>query len=83
MTRLLPVEQARAMVVAGTPEDVAERLVPYADLGVNLFLVQDRAPFDDETLRLFAEQVAPRVRERVSIVGGSKHDEHAYSSVLL
>jgi alkanesulfonate monooxygenase SsuD/methylene tetrahydromethanopterin reductase-like flavin-dependent oxidoreductase (luciferase family) len=69
MTRLLPVEQARAMVVAGTPEDVAERLVPYAELGANLFLVQDRAPFDDETLRLFAEQVAPRVRERVSIVG--------------
>jgi alkanesulfonate monooxygenase SsuD/methylene tetrahydromethanopterin reductase-like flavin-dependent oxidoreductase (luciferase family) len=72
MTRLLPVEQARAMGVAGTPEEVAQRLVPYAERGVNLFLGQDRAPFDDETLRLFAEQVAPRVRERVSIVGGQQ-----------
>ena len=72
MTRLLPIEQARAIVVAGTPGDVAERLMPYTDLGVNLFLVQDRVPFDDETLRLFAEQVAPRVHERVSIVGGQQ-----------
>jgi alkanesulfonate monooxygenase SsuD/methylene tetrahydromethanopterin reductase-like flavin-dependent oxidoreductase (luciferase family) len=56
----------------GTPEDVAQRLVPYADRGVNLFLVQDRAPFDYEALRLFTEQVAPRVRERVSIVGGQQ-----------
>jgi hypothetical protein len=35
-------------------------------------LVQDRAPFDYDTLRHFAEQVAPRVRERVSIVGGQQ-----------
>ena len=45
-------------------------------------LVQDRAPFDYDTLRLFAEQVAPRVRERVSIVGGaaSKTTMHTVQS---
>jgi alkanesulfonate monooxygenase SsuD/methylene tetrahydromethanopterin reductase-like flavin-dependent oxidoreductase (luciferase family) len=68
--RQLPAERARAMVVAGTPEEVAERLVPYAELGIDLFLLQDRAPFDYETLRLLAERVAPRVRERVPVAGG-------------
>ena len=64
-------EQARAMIVAGTPEEVVERLVPYAEMGINLFIMQGRPPFDYESLRLFAEQVKPRLRERVPVVGGA------------
>jgi F420-dependent oxidoreductase-like protein len=50
-------------LVAGTPEQVAERLIPYLDLGVGDFLISARAPFDYDTIRGFIEQVAPAVRE--------------------
>jgi F420-dependent oxidoreductase-like protein len=63
-------EQARVLLVAGTPEEVAERLVPYAEIGIDLFIIQGRAPFDYESLRLFAEQVKPRLQARVPIIGG-------------
>ena len=61
--RRVPLERARYMVIAGTPERVAASLMPYVDLGFEMFLLLERSPLDYETLRLFMESVAPRVRE--------------------
>ena len=60
--RQLPPERARYMVIAGTPEQVATSLVPYLTLGFDMFLLLERVPLDYETLRLFMESVAPRLR---------------------
>ena len=47
---------------AGTPEEVAARLAPYVGIGFDTFLVLERTPLDHETLRLFMQEVAPRLR---------------------
>jgi F420-dependent oxidoreductase-like protein len=59
----LPPETVRDRVLVGTPEQAAERLLRYVELGVGDFLVTTRAPFDFETLQLFIERVAPPVRQ--------------------
>jgi len=61
--RHMPVERARQMVIAGTPEAVAGALTPYIDIGFDMFLLMERAPLDYESLRLFMHSVAPRLRE--------------------
>ena len=60
--RGLPLEQARQWAIAGTPEEVAARLAPYVGIGFDTFLVLERTPLDHETLRLFMQEVAPRLR---------------------
>ncbi len=60
--RGLPPERARQMAIAGTPEEVVARLAPYIGIGFDMFLVMERTPLDYETLRLFMQEVAPRLR---------------------
>jgi F420-dependent oxidoreductase-like protein len=60
--RQVPPERARQMAIAGTPEEVATALVPYLGIGFDMFLLMERTPLDDETLRLFMQEVAPRLR---------------------
>src|SRR5438552_2097657 len=60
--RGLPLEQARQWAIAGTPEEVAAQLAPYVGLGFDTFLLLERTPLDHETLRLFMQEVAPRLR---------------------
>jgi F420-dependent oxidoreductase-like protein len=60
--RQLPPEQAQRMAIAGTPEQVATALMPYVGIGFDMFLLMERAPLDHESLRLFIEEVAPRLR---------------------
>jgi F420-dependent oxidoreductase-like protein len=60
--RQAPLERARQMAIAGTPEEVAARFTPYLDLGFDMFLMLERTPLDHETLRLFIQDVAPRLR---------------------
>jgi F420-dependent oxidoreductase-like protein len=59
----LPLEQAQRMAIAGTAEDIARQLAPYVELGFDTFLLMERVPLDYETLRLFMQGVAPRLRE--------------------
>jgi F420-dependent oxidoreductase-like protein len=59
--RQIPPEQARRMAIAGTPEQVATALIPYVGIGFDMFLLMERAPLDHESLRLFIEEVAPRL----------------------
>jgi len=53
---------ARRMAIAGTPEEVALALTPYLAIGFDMFLAMERTPLDHETLRLFMQEVAPRLR---------------------
>jgi F420-dependent oxidoreductase-like protein len=53
---------AGSRLIVGTPEQCAERLVPYTALGVADFLLLSRPPFDTRTMELVAREVAPAVR---------------------
>src|SRR4051812_24378262 len=59
----LPREQARRVAIAGSPDEVAQRLASYVDLGFETLVLMEQAPLDYETLRLFIQRVAPRLRE--------------------
>jgi alkanesulfonate monooxygenase SsuD/methylene tetrahydromethanopterin reductase-like flavin-dependent oxidoreductase (luciferase family) len=45
----------------GTPEQMAEMLRPYIDLGFRTVITEQPAPFDDETLERFIGEVKPMV----------------------
>jgi F420-dependent oxidoreductase-like protein len=61
-----PPEPVRKMTIVGTPEQCAERLGRYADLGVGDFLLGSMAPFDWQTIELVAGSVAPAVKAAVA-----------------
>jgi alkanesulfonate monooxygenase SsuD/methylene tetrahydromethanopterin reductase-like flavin-dependent oxidoreductase (luciferase family) len=60
--RQVPPEQARHMAIVGTPETIAASLVPCLDIGFDMFLLQECTPLDYASLRLFMNEVAPRLR---------------------
>ena len=45
----------------GTPEQIAERLGPYVELGFGTAISEQPAPYDVETLERFIGQVKPLV----------------------
>ena len=47
----------------GTSEQLAERLVPYVQLGFRTVISEQPAPYDDETLERFIGEVKPMVEE--------------------
>jgi alkanesulfonate monooxygenase SsuD/methylene tetrahydromethanopterin reductase-like flavin-dependent oxidoreductase (luciferase family) len=47
---------------AWTPARLAEKLAPYAELGFREFYLDMPAPFDDETLVRFIDEVRPMLR---------------------
>ena len=59
----LPLERARQMAIAGTPDEVADALQPYVEIGFDMFLLMERIPLDYETLHLFIRDVVPRLRD--------------------
>jgi alkanesulfonate monooxygenase SsuD/methylene tetrahydromethanopterin reductase-like flavin-dependent oxidoreductase (luciferase family) len=48
----------------GTPEDVADRLFPYARAGFTTFSISMPAPFDIETIERFIGEVRPAILRR-------------------
>lgn len=60
-TRNVPVERAKQMALAGTPDEVAARLQQYIDVGVTHFLFTG-GPYTPERLEVFAQDVMPRFR---------------------
>ncbi len=59
----LPLERGRQMAIAGTPEEVAESLLPYVDVGFDWFVLMERIPLDYDTLQLFMREVVPRLTD--------------------
>ena len=43
----------------GTPEDVAERLLPYLDIGYRHLVAGFPSPYDEESMTRFATEVRP------------------------
>jgi F420-dependent oxidoreductase-like protein len=60
------VEALRAQAVVGTPEQAAQQLLPYVELGVGDFILGARVPYDYGLLQLFIEKVAPLVRKEAA-----------------
>jgi alkanesulfonate monooxygenase SsuD/methylene tetrahydromethanopterin reductase-like flavin-dependent oxidoreductase (luciferase family) len=54
-------ESARRRWFVGTPEEVAGQMRPFAEAGVDLFLIQHFALDDADALELLAGEVAPRL----------------------
>jgi alkanesulfonate monooxygenase SsuD/methylene tetrahydromethanopterin reductase-like flavin-dependent oxidoreductase (luciferase family) len=54
------------MMIVGTPEQCAEELRAYADLGVGDFLLGAMTPVDTQTIELVANSVAPALRAAVT-----------------
>ena len=57
-------DEARAQVLAGTPDEVSDQVQSYIDVGVTHFIAMMFAPFarQMEGVRLFAKEVIPRFR---------------------
>lgn len=51
-----------AYLVRGTPEEVAAWYQGFADAGISYFVVQTLDPFDEETISLLGNRIAPMVR---------------------
>lgn len=60
------VEELRRSAVIGTPEECAEQLLRYVQLGVADFIVGARVPYDFGLLETFIERVAPIVRREAA-----------------
>ena len=60
-----PMESWREGNLVGTPEQVADRIVQYVEMGCTGFYPWCSDYPETETLRLFAEQVVPEVRRMV------------------
>jgi alkanesulfonate monooxygenase SsuD/methylene tetrahydromethanopterin reductase-like flavin-dependent oxidoreductase (luciferase family) len=56
---------------AGTPEMIAERILAFRELGFSTFVTALPAPYDEETLVRFAEEVGPLVGRTTPIGPGA------------
>jgi alkanesulfonate monooxygenase SsuD/methylene tetrahydromethanopterin reductase-like flavin-dependent oxidoreductase (luciferase family) len=54
-------EEAAARTLVGTPDEIAEQMKPYTQLGVTRFMIQHFLMDDDEALRLLIDEVGARV----------------------
>jgi coenzyme F420-dependent glucose-6-phosphate dehydrogenase len=61
----LPLDRtASRWIVSTDPDEVVQRIEPYVSLGFNQLVFHAPGPDQERFLRLFAEQVAPRLRRR-------------------
>jgi coenzyme F420-dependent glucose-6-phosphate dehydrogenase len=61
----LPIERASSRwIVSNDPDEAVERIGSYVDLGFNHLVFHAPGPDQARFLRLFAEQLAPRLRAR-------------------
>ncbi|MBI2761846.1 MAG: TIGR03560 family F420-dependent LLM class oxidoreductase [Chloroflexi bacterium] len=57
-------ELLRQQAVVGTPEQAAEQIMRYVQMGVGDFILGARPPYDYAGMQLFIEKVAPLVRKQ-------------------
>jgi coenzyme F420-dependent glucose-6-phosphate dehydrogenase len=64
------VDQAHTrFIVSGDPQEVADRIQPYIDLGFRHLVLHGPGADQERFLRLFARDVLPLLRERSGLVG--------------
>ena len=61
--RNVSVEQARKMILAGTPEEIRRQIKAYIEVGVTHFIINLRRPglYDRDGVRTFATEVMPHL----------------------
>jgi alkanesulfonate monooxygenase SsuD/methylene tetrahydromethanopterin reductase-like flavin-dependent oxidoreductase (luciferase family) len=50
----------------GTPDEAADRVLAYVDAGADDVTVALRAPWDEEALSAYLEEIVPRLRKELS-----------------
>ena len=61
----LPLERAASRwIVSSDPEEQVERIAPYVEMGFRHLVFHGPGPDQDRFIRLYAEHVIPRLRER-------------------
>ena len=63
--RGMSLEDARASMLWGSPDQVIQKLEAYRDVGVTHIILSQRAPYDAAMLELFAREVIPALRQKV------------------
>jgi F420-dependent oxidoreductase-like protein len=63
--RAMTIEDARAAMLWGTPDDAIKKIQSYQELGVTHIILSLRAPYDPVQLELVAREVIPALRETV------------------
>jgi alkanesulfonate monooxygenase SsuD/methylene tetrahydromethanopterin reductase-like flavin-dependent oxidoreductase (luciferase family) len=58
---------ARFEAMVGSPEEVAEQLAPYLELGRRHLIANFPAPYDEESITRFATEVKSKLRQAVSV----------------
>ena len=62
--RGISIEEARKMILAGSPADIRQQLQAYIDVGVSHFIINLRRPglYDRDAVRVFATEVIPALK---------------------
>lgn len=64
--RAMSLDDARAGMLWGTPDQAVEKLRAYQAMGVTHIILSLRAPYDPKQLELFAKEVVPALRQTVA-----------------
>jgi len=63
--RAMSLDEAKANMLWGSPEQAIKKIEAYRDIGVTHIILSLRAPYDASQLELFAREVIPAVRQQV------------------
>ena len=61
--RAMNIEEAKATMLWGSPDDAIKKIRAYRDIGVTHIILSLRAPYDPSQLDLYANEVIPALRE--------------------
>ena len=65
--RAMTIEEAKATMLWGSPDDAIKKIRAYRDIGVTHIILSLRAPYDPAQLDLFASEVIPALRETAPV----------------
>jgi len=63
LRRAMTVDEAKAAMLWGSPDEAIKKIEAYRDLGVTHIILSLRAPYDAAQLELFVREVLPALRE--------------------
>jgi alkanesulfonate monooxygenase SsuD/methylene tetrahydromethanopterin reductase-like flavin-dependent oxidoreductase (luciferase family) len=64
--RAMTIDDAKAAMLWGTPDEAIKKIEAYRDLGLTHIILSLRAPYDPAQLELFVREVLPAVRQKVA-----------------
>jgi F420-dependent oxidoreductase-like protein len=65
--RAMTIEEAKATMLWGSPDDAIKKIRAYREIGVTHIILSLRAPYDSTQLQMFAREVIPALRETVPL----------------